>query len=957
MIGKVLDDFYKWFQDSEVIENEDCYSEIFEKMQSLSEEEFTTFILMFCHEGGKIQSGGQRSSSKIRRLFREKYDSFRAFLLMPMSNNFDLKEWFKSLTEYNGFGNGISTIFLNRVDKLKFCIFNKKSVDCLNKLGYKISGNLLKGYSDLQAAQKEILAKYPILENYYKVDALMHYLVAIDGSKTLDNVSNLNDNNVYRKENYWIFQGNQKKFDIITALKDDALVTWSIFAHKNKIRKGDKAIIWVTGNGAGCYALCEITSNIYIAEDYDNQHKYYIEKSTNEIHERVEIKVLYNFYINPILKNELVSYEAFKGFKGGNQGTNFTATKEQYKLMKTLRANMDFQQIYNNLIGNIKINRKEWYETYRAFVEDIQRLKGFLLNGKTLSDQEIYEDTTFNKKEDFLKKLFDNRSNGIASNGQSTVSNIDFVKLNKNKEFIKIVQDLIIDPTYDNHKKLRNMWYELLNKNNPLLTNRATAACTLNVSSTVDEAKFNKLFKWLSKGKIIIPHDIEEDWYHKNIFLVDQLKQHITEKNPYLISIFIWEIYEKYVEKKTDLNKNKISNNGDPTKRIKKLPLNTILYGPPGTGKTYHTVIKAIDIIRPNSNNQDLNDIYEKLKSEIEHSQLTSDEYKRLKEEFDKLKKDGRIEFITFHQNYSYEEFVEGIKPKTEGINVTYSVEKGIFREICSKAEKDDRPHVLIIDEINRGNIAKIFGELITLIEENKRLDREEEIKVKLPYSNSEDELFGVPSNLYIIGTMNTADRSIALMDIALRRRFVFEEMMPKHNLEQIKADLDGINLQKLLKVINQRIEYLYDRDHMIGHSYFMNFAPNDELDDVMRSKVIPLLQEYFYEDWEKIQIVLGDHYKQFKKDKDKGFEKELNKPTDKKESLQNYRFIQSWVETESETIGFNHDDIEDDKTFYRVNPSFKTEAYQKIYGSEIYEKLFNKISSNEAGNKEEPTE
>lgn len=264
-------------------------------------------------------------------------------------------------------------------------------------------------------------------------------------------------------------------------------------------------------------------------------------------------------------------------------------------------------------------------------------------------------------------------------------------------------------------------------------------------------------------------------------------------------------------------------------------PLNQILCGPPGTGKTYMTRAYAVAVCR----NQPLGD-----------EQTVSENYDAIKRDFNQLRADKRIVFVTFHQSYGYEEFIEGIKPTVTSGNIAYEVKAGVFKKFCDEARYESDNCVFIIDEINRGNISKIFGELITLIEDDKR----DELSVTLPYSQDE---FSIPRNVYILGTMNTADRSIALLDSALRRRFNFIEMMPRPDL--LPADVEGVNLQAVLKELNARIEMLLDREHTIGHAYLIGCKSIAAVAKVFRNKIIPLLQEYFFDDYEQIQQVLGD--------------------------------------------------------------------------------------------------
>lgn len=283
--------------------------------------------------------------------------------------------------------------------------------------------------------------------------------------------------------------------------------------------------------------------------------------------------------------------------------------------------------------------------------------------------------------------------------------------------------------------------------------------------------------------------------------------------------------------------------------KTREFPLNSILYGPPGTGKTFETVNYALSIIE----NRSL-------------AELALEERNLLRKRFEAYQKKGSIAFVTFHQSFSYEDFVEGIKPKVKGEKVVYKVENGIFKNICKKALKAKKKgasekFVFIIDEINRGNVAAIFGELITLLEADKRAGKREALSAILPYSKTS---FSIPDNLFVLATMNTNDRSVESLDVALRRRFTFVEMLPKPELIPVLAKKPvaaGVDLQKLLLAINERIEVLLDKEYCIGHSYFLNIETLADLKNLFSKKIIPLLQEYFFNDFGKIGLIIGKDF------------------------------------------------------------------------------------------------
>ena len=239
----------------------------------------------------------------------------------------------------------------------------------------------------------------------------------------------------------------------------------------------------------------------------------------------------------------------------------------------------------------------------------------------------------------------------------------------------------------------------------------------------------------------------------------------------------------------------------------------------------------------------------------------------------------SRYSFVTFHQSYGYEDFIEGLRPvladderladsPSDG-QVRYEIKQGAFVELCLRAQQDPtHQYAMFIDEINRGNVSKIFGELISLIELDKRAGCSNALSITLPYSK---QLFSVPANVSIYGTMNSADRSLTPLDTALRRRFEFVEFLPDPELlakreldgQTYTAEVEGINLAGLLDMLNERIEILLGRDYVLGHAYFWSVKSLADLKKIMRNKIIPQLQEHCFEDWEKVRLILADNQKQ----------------------------------------------------------------------------------------------
>lgn len=583
---------------------------------------------------------------------------------------------------------------------------------------------------------------------------------------------------------YWIFQANPTWYDAVGALRDRAVDRWSVAAHKQSIKPGDKAIIWVTGPSSGCYALVTVASMV---SELPLESPAYTRKGEfNSIHDRVLITIDHNLWDRPILESSIA--EAQLGLKAGNQGTTFSATKEQYQYLLTL-ATKPAHTMHD--LNTILYGPPGTGKTYQLLQ---------LLTKPDSADHEQEATTVLNPQANFWHlapggggHLWDSLRKGIRLGYEWA------------------------DKSYGDLSKVKR---ETIGNNFNIITRLAQVRkgdylCVISGKRLLGlaQALYGYSYERSMAGSFDF-QTVEVEWIRKF-------------DPPLLLSKSSTPAFTKIGSARWGDMEKALAQEGISIGSETKLP------------------IKA----RP------------------EHM------------------------FLTLHQSFSYEDFIEGIKPELDEVleedssqGLGYVIRDGLFKQACNEAVRlagytdlnacleDDRSsrakklsaapcYKLVIDEINRGNIAAVFGELITLIEPDKRAGAEYEVTITLPYSQTS---FAVPLNLQIIGTMNTADRSVEALDTALRRRFSFVKMPSKPELiKQPKGFV--VQIQPLLTAINDRIERLLDKDHHIGHSYFMGIDLSDDPEHALRlvfkNKVLPLLEEYFYGDPRKLGAVLGPQW------------------------------------------------------------------------------------------------
>lgn len=673
------------------------------------------------------------------------------------------------------------------------------------------------------------------------------------------------------KANYWIFQGNPKIYNVVDSLKDSMLTTWSVKAHEDKIRVGDKIILWVTGKEQGCYALGEVTSDVYEGLDEEDQTKYYTEQSKNEISKRVKIKITNNLSNNPISKDEIENISELKELKVGNQGTNFSATEDEYSTLLELinSRGSSFEKLisqfnksdFNNYIQFLreileKFNLKQGDERlvfstrdnklnfligqrycWNLFVADKEGKFGVISTDKLKENSGRFEGTAPAPYYTNFDEV-----NSVYENSKSIYSSLELeLKRTKKSSFRK-----------SNNIEFENYVFE----RTPQQTNNNSMKLSLN---TILYGPPGTGKTYILKNKYMPMFTSSENSITRDEFLRDVIQ-----------NCSWWQVIALAV---LEIGKTKVAGIfNHEFVQIKAQLSNSTTVTPTIWGQLQSHTIEECEHVKvqrrmpPFIFNKTETSEWEILMNELKEQAPELLELKNKIADFSKIPniKIERFEFLTFHQSYSYEDFIEGIKPELSESDVAYKIEEGVFQKMCNRARNDSaNNYAIFIDEINRGNISSIFGELITLIEEDKREGKPNQIKATLPYSKT---TFSVPNNLFIIGTMNTADRSVEALDTALRRRFSFIEMNPEpQKLNETNFKCEGVDLENLLLSLNGRIEKLLDKDYCIGHSYFMNIQdrknPIDELRMIFQNKILPLLQEYFYGDWGKIMLVIGKEF------------------------------------------------------------------------------------------------
>ncbi len=653
----------------------------------------------------------------------------------------------------------------------------------------------------------------------------------------------------------WIFQANPRNYNVVGAVEALDKLTWSVNRHTKQIKEGHKVYIWISGRDAGIIASGTILCDPEKREpDLDDPYKLDAKKKTGARF-AVDIEIEHKLTDKKIFRNVLKNDERTKKLQIliNAEGTSFPVRKSEEDVIKSI---IDGTYVHKAKIDEPKPSNEE-NENKMTDVGKNTILYGPPGTGKTYNavlyavaviENKLFSTIKKEKDTDVLARFKKYKDEG----------RIEFTTFHQSYGYEEFIEGL--KPVMeDGNEEKSDIQYEIttgLFKGFCEKASRPVIKDTGNIQLNNDPAVWKVSLERAGDNST---------------------RAECMENGHIRIG---WDGYGENITSDTFFS--------DGGKHILNAFINKMKVGDIILSCYSSTTIDAIGVV---TGDYEWHDEYPHYKRLRKVNWLI----KGIRENITAINDESNLTLSTVYKlNVSIADVMEIVKK-----NLPKAVEFAA----------NDKNFVFIIDEINRGNISKIFGELITLIEPTKRLGQPEETTARLPYSHKS---FGVPDNVYIIGTMNTADRSIAAIDTALRRRFRFIEMLPEPEILD-GISVEGVSIKDMLVKINDRITVLFDREHTIGHAYFMPLINKQEIEtlaDIFSIHIIPLLQEYFYEDYEKIRLVLGDNKKQ---NKDEQFIK-----------AKNHNFNDLFGDTD-----YNFDDT----TTYEVNSaaSKNIEAYRTI--------------------------
>lgn len=866
----LIDEFLKWYKNDEHSKNEDYYNETltFENLSQINDNDLISFFEQFAKDGGKIQSGGQRTASKFIKNISSNLQEFRQRILAPFNSDFKLDDWFNWVSQLKYFGQGLATIYLNRIDKRKYTVVNGKSVKAYVILGYDIteSAKLPDLYKQLQNAQKDLINKHPEIENFYKADAFSHFLIGTDEGKKLLENNQKSDNENVKKEFATFLANNDEPVKKENTRNAYATAIDKLSLHYNENENADIDIYAIT-NIQEVRKISELYNQEGQYSDFGYEHHGTYRAAINAFVRFLEFKqkTNVNIFSSPNQQIWLIApgdnaflWDEF--YENGTVGIGWDELgdlrnyKEKGEIAEKQKElyDPDSSQVNNSLacfqfanamqIGDIIITKKgtskylgwgivssDYYFDNAREIYKHQRKVNWIKKGEWTDKNIVLKTLTeISKYPDYVAKL-------KAQLGIST----DSIEINKVGEQDTETNYWIFQgnpATYDLEQALKDnvlkTWgikahKERIKKYDKVILwatgekSGCYALCTI-ISNIENKKNYEDDFAYYQDNRENIAYERVELKIDFNLAFAPLLKDNLLDLSEFedfkggnqgTNFTATKEQYEKIKHlhlleqsnlKETDFNKYLALIN-----RKKQV----IFQGSPGTGKSY------------------LAEIFAKY--------LTDNQTKQL-------------EVIQFHSSYSYEDFIQGYRP-TE--NNGFTLKDGVFSNICERARQNKHQnYVIIIDEINRGNLSKIFGELLYLLEYRNK-------KIKLTYSPEKE--FSIPDNLHIIGTMNTADRSLAMVDYALRRRFSFISLRTDYQIisqilkaNECKLDIEILtnNIKKLNDTIVSNLSL--GKGFEIGHSYFIKDKniDIDKLTELADYEVCPLLEEYYFDEVSEVE-------------------------------------------------------------------------------------------------------